>query len=75
MPDEVQSSEESLAAAEERLQITSEALAAAEGEIKQRTGSMTPEEVDEAVLVMGELRRDYRFAEREVIRIRRELEE
>lgn len=63
--------ESQLVAARERLQITSEVLAAAEGEIRSR--ALTPEEVDEAVLVMGQLRWDYRKAERNVTRIKREM--
>lgn len=75
--DETNDSDESidprLRAAEERLQITNQVLSAAEGEVRRRLGTLTPEETDEAVIVLGGLRHDYRVAERKLIETKREL--
>ena len=67
--------EAQLKAAEERLQITSQVLAVAEGEVgkRSREKTLTTSELDEAIILLGELRHDYRVAERNLIRVRREL--
>lgn len=64
-----------LIAAEERLQVTNTVLAVAEKEFTRRgkEGTLTPELVDEGVVVLGNLRFDYRVAERNLVALRREL--